>query len=67
MTWYVLARRDNGYPVLVYADEQRARFIAEKNNMKLVPVRPVGEELNKLGRLSSSGAYLDYAHKRSPL
>lgn len=43
-TWYVTTRRDNGYPLTVYADKERAKLIAKLNGLNVVPVRPVTEE-----------------------
>ena len=40
-TWYVVVRPDNGYPVLVYADKDRADLVASKNGYRVVAVRPV--------------------------
>lgn len=36
---YVLIRPDNGYPVIVYADKDRAEFVASKNGYRVVAVR----------------------------
>jgi hypothetical protein len=43
-TWYVTTRRDNGYPLTVYADKERAELIARLNDLNVVTVRPVTEE-----------------------
>jgi len=40
-TWYVTTRRDNGYPLTVYADKERAEMIAKFNDLNVVAVRPV--------------------------
>ena len=42
--WWVVVRRDNGYPVLVYAEEARAELVAKENEYDAVAVRPVGED-----------------------
>jgi len=42
--WYVLVRPDNGYPVLIYPEKERAELIASKNGYKVVPVVPMKRE-----------------------
>ncbi len=39
--WYVVVRRDNGYPMLIFADRKRAEHMAKVNGSKVVPVRLV--------------------------
>lgn len=39
--WYVIVRKDNGYPLQVYADEQLAQEVAKANGEDLVKVRKV--------------------------
>lgn len=38
VVWYVVARRDNDYPVLVYADKEQAHMASKINGYKVVPV-----------------------------
>jgi len=41
-TFYVIVRKDNTYPVLVYADSKRANMIAQVNNdYRVVKVKTV--------------------------
>jgi hypothetical protein len=39
--WYVIVRKDNGYPLQIYADKELAEQIARANGEKVVPVTPV--------------------------
>lgn len=39
--WYIIVRPDNGYPVLVYPDKERAELIAQINGYKVMVVMPV--------------------------
>ena len=39
--WYVITRSDNGYPVIVYPDKERAEFVAQANGYKVVAVIPI--------------------------
>lgn len=41
--WYVITRRDNGYPLIVYPEKERAELIAKANNENVVAVRVVGQ------------------------
>lgn len=41
--WYVVTHRDNGYPLLVYPDKDRAATIAETNNENVVAVQVEGQ------------------------
>lgn len=43
--WYITVRKDstliiNGYPVLVYAEKERAKTIADDNGHDMIPVVP---------------------------
>jgi hypothetical protein len=42
--WYVVVRKDNGYPLLIYPDEEKAKGIAEANNELYVKVEIVKQE-----------------------
>ena len=42
--WYVIVRRDNGYPVNVYATEKQAHMMADVNGLDVVAVQPVREK-----------------------
>ena len=48
-TWYVIARGDNGYPLLVYPEKDRAGAVAAVDDVVrfpedavIIPVRPIG-------------------------
>ncbi len=38
--WWVIVRKDNGYPLIVYADENRAKQVARVNGEEVVAVVP---------------------------
>jgi hypothetical protein len=38
VTWFVIVRPDNSYPVIIYADRSQAEHVAEVNGYKVVPV-----------------------------
>lgn len=38
MAWHVITRADNGYPLLVYADEHRAKEVVKGGGEKLKKV-----------------------------
>lgn len=52
--WYVLIRKDNGYPVIIYPEKERALFVAKVNSKNdfgddengyiVVPVTPIIEK-----------------------
>lgn len=42
--WYVIVRKDNGYPLQIYADEQLAQEVAKANGEDLVKVRKIEED-----------------------
>ena len=46
-TWYVIARKDNGYPLTVYADKERAEHVARANGEVVVPV-VAAEQIERL-------------------
>ena len=37
-TWYVIVRKDNGYPLQIYTDKNTAYEVAKANNEKVVLV-----------------------------
>jgi hypothetical protein len=37
--WYVITRKDNGYPLTITPDKERAKFIAKINRENLVAVK----------------------------
>ena len=39
--WWVIVREDNGYPLIVYADEGRAKQVARVNSEEVVAVTPI--------------------------
>ncbi len=39
--WYVIVRKDNGYPLQIYADKQLAEEVARVNGECVVPVTVV--------------------------
>ncbi len=38
--WWVIVRKDNSYPLIVYADEDRAKQVACVNGEEVVAVVP---------------------------
>jgi len=40
--WYVVTRRDNGYPLLIYPDKEGTEQLAKANNENVVAVRVEG-------------------------
>jgi hypothetical protein len=42
--WYVIVRPDNGYPVIIYPNYDRARFIADINGYKVATVKVTKDE-----------------------
>lgn len=46
--WYVLVRPDNGYPVLVYPDRERAEMVGKVNRYPIVAVEPCRETKSKI-------------------
>lgn len=41
--WFVLKRKDNGLPISIYDDHERAKQIASDNGMNLVAVEPLSD------------------------
>ncbi len=41
LTWYVIVRKDNGYPLCIYVDKELAEQIARANDERVVVVTPV--------------------------
>ena len=42
--WFVVVRPDNGYPVLVYVEKERAEMVAKANGYQVVPVKRCKDE-----------------------
>lgn len=42
--WYVVTRKDNGYPLLIYPEQERAEMVASSNGETVVPVIPQFEK-----------------------
>ncbi len=42
MTWYVIVRKDNQYPLIIYADKERADQVAGVNRELVQPVETKG-------------------------
>jgi len=45
-TWYVVTRPDNGYPLTIYPDKDRAEMMARVNGNEVVAVRKVEPEVD---------------------
>lgn len=41
IVWWVVARKDNGYPLSIYADKDLAEQVAKSNKELLIPVSPI--------------------------
>ncbi len=39
--WYVIVRKDNGYPLSIYTDKELAEEVARVNGERVVVVTPV--------------------------
>lgn len=42
--WYVVTRKNNGYPLLIYPEQERAEMVASLNGETIVPVIPQFEK-----------------------
>jgi hypothetical protein len=45
VVWYAVVRPDNGYPVLIYPEKERAELVASKNGYEVVAVVPAGSRM----------------------